>query len=235
MEGFVLYLGLAVLIVVVALVAVCFKKNGIFVRRIKHGNIDRRESFNLFRIFLGSPSGLGAFRDAFCDEVDFFSRTHAEKRNVIFRVKKWEDIPTRYGRPQSTINEELATCNGYVLLLHDRWGSPPGDSGGRNFSSGSEEEFRIAEEMIKKKQMQRIGVYFKSVDPERLQSPDEQLAKVIEFNRWLKSEQVLLYNEFADEVEFRQKVHAFMNEWLDKIAPWSKPEGVKSVFDYENF
>ncbi len=261
MEEFIPYLGWAILIVVVALVAVYLKKNDIYVRHIKHGktevdlefksieeksedyekdknecdNIDRRESFNLFRIFLGSPSGLENFRDKFCDEVDFFSRTHAERRNVIFRVKKWEDIPTGYGRAQSIINEDLATCKGYVLLLHDRWGSPPGDSGGRSFSSGSEEEFRIAEEMIKKKQMHKIGVYFKSVDPKRLQSPDEQLAKVLEFNRWLKIKHVLFYNEFSDEVEFRKKVHGFMTNWLYEIAPWRRSGGVKSVFDYEKF
>ena len=92
MEEFIPYFGWAILVVVVALVAVYLKKNGIFVRHIKHGttevqlevksteekpedyeedqnecdNIDRRESFSLFRIFLGSPSGLEIFRDAFC-------------------------------------------------------------------------------------------------------------------------------------------------------------------------
>jgi len=259
MDGFAPYFGWAILIVVVALVTVYLKKNGIFVRHIKHGkakvdlefksieeklednekdqnecdNIDRRESYKILKIFLGSPSGLEIYRDKFCDEVDFFSRTHAERRNVIFRVKKWEDIPTGYGRPQSIINEDLATCKGYVLLLHDRWGSPPGDSGGRSFSSGSEEEFRIAEEMIKKKQMHKLGVYFKSVDPKRLQSPDEQLAKVLEFNRWLRSEHVLLYNEFTNESEFREKVHKFMTDWLEEIAPWRRPGRVESVFDYE--
>ena len=235
MEEFVLYLGWVVLIVVVALVAVYLKKNGIFVRHIKHGNTDCGESLGIFRIFLGSPNGLKVFRDAFCNEVDFFNRIHAVKRKVIFRVEKWEDIPTEYGRPQSTINEKLATCHGYVLLLHDRWGSPPGSSGGRDFSSGSEEEFRIAEGMIKRKQMQKIGVYFKRVEPERLQLPDNQLAKVLKFKGWLEDEHILLYNEFACEAEFTKKIHAFMAEWLDKIAPWQEPETVKSVRDYEKF
>ncbi len=193
------------------------------------------ENYRLFKVFLSSPGGLDGFRDVFCNEVDFFNRNHAEKRNVIFRVKKWEDIPTGYGRPQSTINEKLATCDGYVLLLHDKWGSPPGNSGERSFSSGSEEEFRFAEEMIKRKQMCQIGVYFKSVNPKRFQSPDEQLAKVLEFKRWLENNHVLLYNEFADLDELKKKVHSFMTNWLENIAPWPKPEGVKSVSDYENF
>jgi len=245
MEGFVPYLGWMVLIVVVALVAVCLTKNGIFVRRSKQSikemlggdEKDQIELLNMFRIFLGSPSGLKIFREAFYAEIDFFSKTHAERRGVIFSVKKWEDIPTKYGRPQSIINETLATCKGYVLLLHDRWGSPPGDSGGRSFSSGSEEEFRIAEEMYKRKQMHKIGVYFKNVDPERLQSPDEQLARVLKFKRWLEIEHILLYNELADADidKFRQKVHIFMADWLDEIAPWRRPEEVKGVFDYESF
>lgn len=263
MEGFVPYLGCVIVIVVVALVAVYLKKNGIFVRRVKHGKtevefeperindkeksgdeqkdqseagkIDHKERCEILRIFLSSPDGLGAFRDTFCDEVEFFNREHAEKRNVLFRVEKWEDNPTGYGRPQSSINEKLAICVGYVLLLHDRWGSPPGESGGSDYSSGSEEEFKVAEGMIKRKQMQRIGVYFKRLSPAKLQSPDEQLTKVLEFNQWLKVNHVLLYNEFADKVEFRRQVHTFLNDWLDQIAPLAKPEVVKSVFDFEKF
>ena len=259
MERIVPYIEWAILIVVLALVAVYLKKNGILVRRVKHGKTEVEfeitdidtveqdkenesfcksdkcgENYRVFKIFLSSPGGLDEFRDAFCDEVDSFNKNHAEGRNVIFLVKKSEDIPTEYGRPQSIINKILASCSGYVLLLHDRWGSPPGDSDGRSFSSGSEEEFKIAEEMLKKKEMARIGVYFKSVDPEKLQSPDEQLTKVQEFKKWLESEHVLFYNEFADEVEFRKKVQSFMAKWLDKIAPWRKPE-VKSVLDYEKF
>ncbi len=258
MEGFIQYFGWAVIIAVVVLAVVYLKKNGILVRRVKHGksevefevertkeksgddekdqsksgNIDCGESFQLFRIFLGSPEGLESFRNVFCEEVDFFNKNHAEKRNITFRVTKWEDFSTEYGRPQSIINKKLATCKGYVLLLHDRWGSPPGDSDGRSFSSGSEEEFAIAEEMIKGGQMDKIGVYFRSIDPERLKSPDEQLAKVRKFYGDIKGKHVLLYNEFADKVEFRKKVHGFMADWLDDIAPWRKPE-VKSVLVYE--
>lgn len=263
MDAIVPYVGWTVVIVVVALVAVYLKNHGIFVRRVKHGktevnldfedtkeeeqsaedhkgqneggNVDRRELLRVFRIFLGSPSGLETYREAFCDMVDHFNTTHAEIRNVTFRVEKWEDIPTAYGRPQSTINEKLATCVGYVLLLYDRWGSPPGESDGSNFSSGNAEEFRIAQGMIKTNQMQKIGVYFKSVPLARLQSPDEQLAKVLEFSQWLQDNHVLLYSEFSDEVEFRKKIDRFLAEWLGEIAPWPKPEGVKTVFDYERF
>lgn len=263
MEDFIQYLGMAVIIVVLALVVVYLKKNGIFVRRVKHGktevefettgkDTDEQEkgyernqpicksdecgkNYRVFDIFLSSPGGLDEYREAFCKEVDFFSKNHAEGRKVIFRVTNSDDIPTGYGRPQSIINKKLVDCEGYVLLLHDRWGSSPGDSDGRSFSSGSEEEFKIAEEMLKKGKMDRIGVYFKSVALEKLQLPDEQLAKVEKFKKWIEHEHILFYNKFADEVEFRKKVQSFMAEWLDKIAPWQAPEGVKSVLDYAKF
>ena len=98
MEGFVPYLGWAVLTVVVVLIVMHLKKKGV---EAAHKNYQplcredkRGEKYRGFKIFLSSPGGLDEFRDAFCDEVNSFNKNHAEGRNVIFLVKKSDDIPT---------------------------------------------------------------------------------------------------------------------------------------------
>jgi hypothetical protein len=48
------------------------------------------------------------------------------------------------GRPQALINDELRTCDFVFLLLWDRWGTPPQPTGTGSYTSGTEEEFRVA-------------------------------------------------------------------------------------------
>ena len=213
---------------------------------IAHGNSEKigvcregtgssGEQFRRFRVFLGSPSGLELERDAFCDEVEFFNTTHADAKGVNFKVERWEEIPPDYGRPQSHIDELLARCHCYVLILYDRWGSPPGVGNGGRYTSGSEEEFCLAERWLYDERfpMSKIAVYFKEVEAERLKSGGEQLRKVMRFKDRIQRHHRLLHNEFREVEDFRRRVQVFMAKWLNGLTIRARPMGVRSVLDFD--
>jgi hypothetical protein len=103
------------------------------------------KSLTQYRIFIGSPGGLDEEREYFRSRLEKFSMLHAEPQGVLFHPVGWEDTVGGVGRPQELINEDLKQCDYAVFVLHDRWGSPTG--GG--YTSGTEEEWTLAEELYK--------------------------------------------------------------------------------------
>src|ERR1700709_631898 len=95
----------------------------------------------VYRVFIGSPSGLEAERERFRDILRRFSRVHARHHDVEFEPVGWEDTLPGKGRPQAKINEDLTRCDYAVFAFHDRWGSATGNG----TMVGTEEEWEIAE------------------------------------------------------------------------------------------
>src|SRR5438046_2882905 len=94
-----------------------------------------------YRIFIASPGGLADERRRFRDVVHRFNDTDAIPRGVLFIPVGWEDTLGGVGRPQSPINEEVRDCDYFLLMLWDRWGSPPDSEAAGRFTSGTEEEY----------------------------------------------------------------------------------------------
>src|ERR1039457_4125380 len=93
-----------------------------------------------YGVFIASPSGLEEERKAFRDEIQDYNDADAIPRGVLFRPIGWEDTLGGVGRPQSFINKEVQAADYFVLLLWNRWGSPP-DRTSSGFTSGTEEEY----------------------------------------------------------------------------------------------
>jgi len=70
----------------------------------------------------------------------------------MFHPVGWEDTIGGVGRPQEQINEDLKHCDYAVFVLHDRWGSPTGSG----HTSGTEEEWALAEELYKATKIRNI-------------------------------------------------------------------------------
>lgn len=128
-----------------------------------------------YRVFLGSPGGLDDEREKFRKALEKFSLLHAARKDVMFHAVGWENTIGGAGRPQSLINEDLKTCDYAVFVFHDRWGSETGNG----CTSGTEEEWTLAEELYKKSEIRNIALFFKDVGPERLADPGPQLEKVL--------------------------------------------------------
>jgi len=168
-----------------------------------------------YKVFIASPSGLEAERKLFVEVLDEYNKIEALHRGVMFQTVRWEDALARMGRPQHLINEELKECDYFLLLLHNRWGSSPGENKSKA-TSGTEEEYNIAMECYKDKifPMKQIAAVFKTIDNVQLADPGEQLQKVLEFKKKIEEEKKLLYATFFSEDEFRRIIWKQLAQWL---------------------
>jgi len=143
-----------------------------------------------YRIFIASPGGLRDERKAFRKTIYEYNETDAIQRGVLFVPTGWEDTLAGAGRPQGIINQDLKSCDYFVLLVWDRWGTPPDVTGAARYTSGTEEEFHVAEQCLNdpNEPLLQMAILFKAVPDERLIDPGEQLKKVLSFSNQLEEE-----------------------------------------------
>jgi hypothetical protein len=94
------------------------------------------------RVFIASPAGLADERKAFGEEIQDYNEAESLPRDVLFHPVGWEDTLGAVGRPQAIINEDVRASDYFILLLWNRWGSPP-DTRSSRFASGTEEEYHL--------------------------------------------------------------------------------------------
>ena len=159
-----------------------------------------------YRIFIASPGGLDDIRKAFREEIQDYNDTDALRRGIIFTPVGWEETIGGARRAQELINQDLHTCDLMVLVLWNRWGHPPDNSG--RFTSGSEEEFYLAMALLEQEdhQMSDVMVFFGHVPPSQREDAGPQLEKVLEFRETLEREKRHLFVEFNDASIFREKI-----------------------------
>ena len=116
------------------------------------------------KVFIASPNGLDEIREAFRDTLREFNDADIHRRTAVFTPVGWELTLGGYKRPQALINEDLEKCDYFVLVLWDRWGSPPDNEG--KYTSGCEEEFHLAVDCAEdpNRPMEDLIVFFKEVD-----------------------------------------------------------------------
>lgn len=180
------------------------------------------------RVFIATPGGLEDERGLFREAVEEVNR-EAYERGLAFIPVGWELTTAGLGRPQEQINEEVRRSDYMVLLLHDRWGTPPSNDGG--FTSGTEEEYNVARECAadSSKPMRNIAVLFKGVDPRQLSDPGEQLKKVLTFRQRLEEERGLLYKTFDSASEFERELRSLLFRWIREHEEGSEGSQPASV------
>ncbi len=87
------------------------------------------DDLTMYKVFIASPGGLRDVRTAFCDVIDEYNDVDARRRGVMFIAVGWEDTLPGIGRPQDTINQDVRACDYFVMVHHDRWGSPSDNKG----------------------------------------------------------------------------------------------------------
>jgi len=171
------------------------------------------------QVFLASPGGLSPERRL----IRKVFRQHNESRAVddrtFFYVHFWEDVAGGVGRPQDRINPNLDECDYLVMLLHDKWGTPPAVEG--PYTSGTEEEFFRALELLadSDRPMRDILVLFKAIDPARMVDPGAELQKVMDFRARLEEPKSLMYETFDSDERLRRSLNRKLREWLEDDAP----------------
>jgi Domain of unknown function (DUF4062) len=112
-----------------------------------------------YRVFIATPGGLHDERESFRSKLQKFTNLYAVDRGAHFHPVGWEDTVGGVGRTQALINEDLKQCDYAVFVLHDRWGTPTG--GG--YTSGTEEEWALAEELYEVNKIRNIALFFKKL------------------------------------------------------------------------
>jgi len=170
-----------------------------------------------YRVFIASPSGLDAEREAFSEILNEYNLSEANPRGIQFQPIGWEITVTGKGRPQELINGLVRNSDFFVLLLHDRWGSSPFASGdvAANYSSGTEEEFNIALECLENPEhhMAEIVLVFKSVDERQLADPGPQLKSVLEFRQEREEKKDFLFSLIDSVRAFRSEIRRHLGDW----------------------
>jgi hypothetical protein len=156
------------------------------------------KSLTQYRVFIGSPGGLDAERKQFRDTLSKYNERDAEPRGVVFQPVGWEDTIGGVGRPQAQINEDLRQCDYAVFVLHDRWGSPTGNGQ----MVGTEEEWKLAEQLYEAKTIRNMALFFKGVDDRQLRDPGEQLGKVLTFKRGIEAGKRHLFMSYGEIAQF---------------------------------
>lgn len=166
------------------------------------------------RVFIATPGGLDEERRAFREELREYNEVDAVRRGLLFTPVGWEDTLGGARRPQSLINHDLVTCDWFVLVLWNRWGSAPDIEG--PYTSGCEEEFDLALECLKdpSRPMREVVVFFKWVDPQQLADPGPQLQKVLEFRRRLEESKEHLFMTFDEPLLFRSTLRRYLARWV---------------------
>jgi tetratricopeptide (TPR) repeat protein len=170
-----------------------------------------------YRIFIATPGGLQSERQAFRRAVEEYNTAEAIPRGVLFIPVGWEDVLGGVGRPQSIINtEQVAVCDYFLLMLWDRWGTPPEDGG--TYTSGTEEEFDFAMKCLASEAtqypMRQVLAFFKAVDPSKLSDPGPQLEQVLKFKRDLESNRRILHTTFDEIGVFQKHLRGNLGRWV---------------------
>jgi Domain of unknown function (DUF4062) len=150
-------------------------------------------SITQYRVFIATPSGLVDERKSFRRTLEDYTASDAEPRGITFHPVGWEDTLGGAGRPQELINEDLRQCDYAVFIWHDRWGSPTGNG----TMVGTEEEWKLAEELYKTGQVRNIAVFFKNVDERQLRDPGPQLKQVLTHKKHMAEGKRYLFKSYG--------------------------------------
>ncbi len=169
---------------------------------------------NVFRVFIAPPSDLSEERKMFPQIVEQVNQL----RRMEHRLEPvgWEDALPGRGRPQAIINEDVKQCDVFVMLLWKRWGSPPQKGKGK-FSSGTEEEFSIAQKRhMRGDKGPYMLLYFRSVPADMIADPGTQLRKVIKFRAMIEKNKSFLFQVYDKPEEWANFLRQHLSQWLDR-------------------
>jgi tetratricopeptide (TPR) repeat protein len=167
----------------------------------------------IINVFLASPGDLAVERKKFGALLEKFNRVRARSVNHRLEPIGWEGTLLGVGRPQELINEDLKTCDLFVMLLWHRWGSPSGQ-----FSSGTEEEFNVAYKRYQESpdKVPHLLLYFRSVPQAQRADPGDELKRVNAFRTKIETERILLYGTYDQPKQWEDKLLEHLSQWLDR-------------------
>lgn len=152
-------------------------------------------------VFVASPGDCDDERQTVRAVADAINQAVGVLLGIRVRVDGWEAVPPDFGRPQGQINPLVDQCDVFIGLLGQRWGTPTG-----THSSGFIEEFDRAVQRRADGDLPHIAVYFRNTDSAMLADPGPELTRVLDFQKRLRDEHILLYKTFDDPAELERRL-----------------------------
>lgn len=167
------------------------------------------ENHTIIRIFVASPSGLDEERTAIWETIENINQRNSSHWLLQFKAIGWEDTVGGNRRAQDIINRDLETCDYFIGLMADRWGSSPYPSGDAKckYTSGFEEEYELAQKMYQSGKMADIFLFFKKIPEDRMHDAGPSLQKVLEFRKQIHDNRQPLYTEFEELEGFKNEIY----------------------------
>ncbi|MGB7135327.1 MAG: DUF4062 domain-containing protein, partial [Acidobacteriaceae bacterium] len=155
-------------------------------------------------VFIASPGDVAAERLVFKSTIEDLNQGFGRGADVVFVPVEWEDQLAESGRRvQDVLNQRIADCDLFVLVLHTRWGRRDDNP---TYSSFTEEEYETAMTLWKNHGLPEVLVFFKNVPNAQLADPGEQLKPVLAFRKKLQDEGKVLYKSFDNEQQFGKEI-----------------------------
>jgi hypothetical protein len=170
-------------------------------------------SRRIFTVFLASPSDVETERGTAENVVDIVNKSVANRVGWHIDLRRWEDMPPSFGRPQDSINPLVKECDLFIGLLWERWGQPTGI-----YSSGFEEEFELAKARRRSDGVPEIWLTFKDVDLSKMKDPGKELTKVIEFRESQIRLAEVTFKRIKDAQDWTEKLRSWLTEYILDFA-----------------
>jgi tetratricopeptide (TPR) repeat protein len=181
------------------------------------GPAPRRRKKKTVRVFIASPGDLASERRSFKQQIDELNAGFGDGAGVEYVPVGWEDTLASTGRRvQSVINQDVDTCDVFVLAMYRRWGQPAPDS---SYSSYTEEEFQRALQRLEKTGRPEIFVFFKQVDEASVADAGPELSKVLKFRRELENTRTVRWRLFNDPAEFGREIDGHLRAFSQGRLP----------------
>jgi hypothetical protein len=168
------------------------------------------------RVFLASPGDLQDERIAAKAMVDHINKMLSDFEGYHIDLVGWEDTLPQYGRAQAVINQDLETCELFVGMLWERWGTPPSKDG--PYTSGFEEEYEIAITSRRENNRPEIFLFLKDMDPKLLRDPGEDTKKILAFRDNLVASKEIKYEAFKDVRDFELKLMHAVVAYVQRLV-----------------
>ncbi len=164
---------------------------------------------HVLRVFIASPGDVVDERHAARQVVDNLNDVLHGHLGWHVELLGWEDTLPGCGRPQGIINKDVDTCDLFLGVVWQRWGSPTG-----RYSSGFEEEFKRALRRHRKTGAPEIWLSFRAVDSDRIKDPGDQLKRVLAFRQDQIKSRDVLFKEHADKDEWSTNLYKWLLSYI---------------------
>lgn len=166
------------------------------------------KSVRELEVFIASPSDVAPERQLVRDTIDTVNQTFASDSEFPrLLATGWEQVAPTFGRPQERINELVATCDIFVGILGNRFGSPTG-----THESGFLEEYEGAVSRRHREGAPHIALYFRQPAQAMLEDPGTELKRVLDFKKRVQETHEALYGEFVAASDFQGHLRDLLTE-----------------------